>query len=311
MQIEENVALNKVTTLAIGGPAKGFVTVSNIDQLKEALLHSFDYGLEFLVIGGGSNILVSDEGFNGLIIKNQISGIEQNGDTLKVKSGTSLQDLVNFSIEKDLGGLHKLNGIPGTVGGAIFGNAGAFGQTISDYLQSVTTLNPKDQSLMVLSKDECQFEYRDSGFKRNGLIILEVELKLPNQDQELLKKEAQEVLEKRLKKYPPGILCPGSFFKNLFINKLPEGVQKQIPKERDYFGKVPAWFFLDEVGAKGDQLGQIKIADFHGNLFINLGEGNAKDFYELAKKYFIKVKEKFGVELEPEVQFINLPPLSQ
>ena len=97
-------------------------------------------------------------------------------------------------------------------------------------------------------------------------------------------------------------------FKNLILNKLPKDVQKLVPPERDFFGKVPAWFFLDEVGAKGDSLGNIKIADFHGNLFINLGKGKAEDFYSLAKKYFDKVKDKFGISLEPEVQLINLPP---
>jgi len=204
-----------------------------------------------------------------------------------------------------LSGAQKLTGIPGTVGGAVYGNAAAYGQTISDYLTEVITLG---QNFKTITKDECQFEYRDSGFKRNGLTILEVHFQFPNSDSKTLTAESEEILKKRLEKYRPGILCPGSFFKNVLIENLTPEQKKLIPKERDYYGKVPAWFFLDEVGAKGDKLSDIEIASFHGNLFMNKGSGTAQDFYELAQKYFRKVKEKFGIELEPEVQLVNLPP---
>lgn len=293
-----------ITTLKIGGPIKEFTRVGTEDELIRALRHTAPY----LVIGGGSNLLVSDSGFDGLVIKNEISGIEKKSGILRVKSGTDLQELVNFSIENSFSGMHKLTGIPGTVGGALFGNAGAFGQTISDYLEKVIVSDGKKK--LELTKAECEFEYRDSAFKRTKYTILEAIFKLPSLDKETIQKESAEVLERRLKKYPPGVLCPGSFFKNLFIKDLPEDVQKQIPENRDYFGKVPAWFFLDEVGAKGDKLCNIKIADFHGNLFINTGGGTAEDFYNLAKKYFLKVKGKFGIELDPEVQLINLPPFN-
>lgn len=299
-----------LTTLEIGGPIKEFSEAKTEQELSEILKSSIVNHKSFLVIGRGSNLLVSDEGFEGLVIKNETYGIEQKEDTLVVKSGVSLQELVDLTIEKGFSGIHKLTGIPGSVGGAIYGNAGAFGQAISDNLVAVTALNPETLETFTLSKKECEFEYRDSGFKRTKKIILEATFKLSKADPNTLEQESQEVLEKRLKKYPPGVKCPGSFFKNLFIKDLPEEVQKQIPKERDYFGKVPAWFFLDAVGAKGAQKGQIKIAPYHGNLFINLGEGRAEDFYNLAKKYFLRVKEKFGIELEPEVQLINLPSLS-
>ncbi len=296
-----------ITTLKIGGPIKEFIEVKSEDELISSLSSSPITHHPLLIIGGGSNLLVSDSGFDGLVIKNEVIGIEKEDGGLKVKAGTILQDLVDFTMENSLSGIHKLNGIPGTVGGALFGNAGAFGQTISDHLVSVTALDPITHNTSLITKQQCEFEYRDSGFKRNKYIILEVIFKLPRGDLATIKKESQEVLEKRLKKYPPGVLCPGSFFKNLFIKDLPEDVQKQIPPERDYFGKVPAWFFLDAVGAKGAQRGQIKIAPYHGNLFINQGDGTAEDFYNLAKKYFLKVKEKFGIELDPEVQLINLP----
>ncbi|TSC64625.1 MAG: UDP-N-acetylmuramate dehydrogenase, partial [Microgenomates group bacterium Gr01-1014_93] len=158
--------------------------------------------------------------------------------------------------------------------------------------------------------DQCGFGYRDSSFKRNGLIISEVTFQLEKGDPEKLKKEADEILEKRLTKYPKGIKCPGSFFKNIVANTLPEEILEKIPREKIVYGKIPAGVLLEEVGAKGDKLDGIEIAPYHANLFINNGGGKAEDFYNLAKKYFELVYQKFGIELEPEVQLINLLPFS-
>lgn len=316
--------MSKITTLQIGGPAKKFVSVNSVDELKEAIQYAKENNMKYIVIGGGSNLLVSDEGVDKLIIKNDITGIEQNGTVLKVKSGTILQNLVDYSIQHGLSGLQKLTGIPGTVGGAVYGNAGAYDQTISDHITSVVILNPsviarskssrgatlEEWGLAIsINKDECQFNYRDSGFKRNHFIILEVTFQLENGDPKTLQQEADDVLSKRLVKYPPGIKCPGSFFKNIVADTLPKEILEKIPKEAIVYGKLPAGYLLEQVGAKGDSLDGIYIADYHANLFINKGNGSAKAFYDLAKKYAEKVKGKFGITLEPEVQLINLPPL--
>lgn len=308
MQIKSNVFFKDYTTLKIGGPIQELIEVENKDKLAEAVKYAKDKSLPFLVIGGGSNLLISDEGFDGLVIKNNIKGISKEGDILTTQAGTNLQDLVNFAIENSLGGLNKLTGIPGTLGGAIYGNAGAYGQSISDNLIEVLVFDGEKE--IKFSKDECKFEYRDSIFKKNHFIVLEAKFKLFGVNKDQLKKEAAETIQKRLIKYPPGILCPGSFFKNLVVKNIPEEILKNIPKNLIMYGKIPAGALLDAVGAKGDSLRQIKIADNHGNTFINLGDGSAKDFYTLAKKYALKVKEKFGIELEPEVQLINLPPLT-
>lgn len=307
MQIIENFPLKNITTLGIGGPAKKFVAVTSLEELKEAIQFAKDNTLEYLVIGGGSNLLVSDQGVDKLIIKNEITGIEQEGSILKVKSGTLLQDLVNYSIQLGLSGLQKLTGIPGTVGGAIYGNAGAYGQTISDNLIQVVAFNGTDEE--TFTKEECGFDYRYSEFKKSKYPILEISFQLEPSTTELLSTEAQEILEKRLVKYPSGIKCPGSFFKNIVASTLPEETLKRVPEEKIVYGKIPAGSLLEEVGAKGDKEGNIYIADYHANLFINKGEGTAEDFYKLAKKYAEKIKEKYGIALEPEVQLINLPQL--
>ncbi len=307
LQITENYPLKNITTLKIGGPARLFTIAEGSDELIEAIKYANTNNLPFLVIGKGSNLLVCDEGVNQFIIKNEADGIVKEVQFLKVKSGTILQHLVDYSNKMSLSGFEKLTGIPGTLGGAVFGNAGAYGASISDCLREVTCFTGTE--IIVLQKDECEFEYRDSIFKRNNWIILEVKFKLGLGDSEKLFNESEEVLKKRLVKYPKGIMCAGSFFKNFVAEDLPESVLSKIPKEKIVYGKLPAGALLEMAGACGDKLGAIEIASYHANLIINNGDGTALDFYNLAKKYVTKVKEEFGITLIPEVRFINLPPL--
>lgn len=296
--------MSKITTLQIGGETKDFKVVHTKQELLELVKNNPD----FLIIGGGSNLLVSDEGINKPVFKNEITGISRlHPWCVIVKSGTPLQELVDYSINQGLSGLQKLSGIPGTVGGAIFGNAGAYGQTISDHLTEVTVFN--GDQIITLPKDQCGFNYRDSNFKKNNFTILEVKFQLENGDSQTLHQEAQDTISKRLVKYPPGIRCPGSFFKNLVASQIPPEILKNIPQEKVVYGKLPAGTLLEMVGAKGQSSDGIEIAPYHANLFINTGAGTAAAFYKLAKTYALKVKEKFGITLEPEVQLINLPPL--
>lgn len=320
LKFEENYPLSNLTTLQIGGPARLFVTAKTEDELKEAIAYAKGNSLPYLVIGGGSNLLVSDNPLNCLVIKNEIEGIVKIVRVLNVDSGLNLQHLVDYSIANNLSGLQKLTGIPGTLGGAVFGNAGAYGQTISDYIREVCCLNPQTGEILTLQKDECGFDYRDSIFKKNGYIILRVLFKLdkgppcPRSEANKttrLRQEADEILEKRLIRYPAGIKCPGSFFKNLIADRLPKEILSNIPKEKIVYGKIPAGTLLESVGAKGQKSGGIEILPDHANLFINTGTGTARAFCELARTYAQKVKEKFGISLEPEVQLINLPPLNQ
>src|SRR5579884_3898009 len=233
VNVQKNILLKNLTTLEIGGPTQEFAEVTSEDQLKEALQYARENHLEILLIGGGSNLLISDEGFPGLVIKNRITGIETDGEVVKVKGGTPLQDLVNFTIEKGLAGANKLTGIPGTIGGAVYGNAGAYGQTISDFIEKVVVLpnlviasDLKERGNLVLTKENCRFSYRDSNFKNTKDIILEVHFKFPKGNTETLREESAETLQKRLLKYKPGIKCPGSFFKNVLMDNLSEELKK-------------------------------------------------------------------------------------
>lgn len=298
-----------LTTLKIGGPVGDLIPIETEEHLINNLQSLIVNHRSYLVIGGGSNLLVSDSGFDGTVIKNEIRGIHNLRNDVIIKSGELLQDLVNFANDRGLSGLENLAGIPGTLGGAIYGNAGAYGQTISDHLKQVLVFDPSNRIRKTLLKEDCQFSYRNSLFKQNRNILLEATLTLTPGNPEQLKNASEETIKKREVKYPPGIKCPGSFFKNIPANTLPPEVLVKLPEEFILYGKVSAGALLDSVGAKGSSIGNIKIAPYHANLFINEGNGTAQDFYELAKTYGQKVFEKYGIRLEPEVQLINLPPL--
>lgn len=309
-KLQKNVSFTTLTTVKIGGPAKAYLEVASLTELTEVTSFCALHSVPFFILGGGSNLLVADNGLDALVIKIGIKGIlKDNQGLLKVSAGTVLQDLIDFSIKNSLSGLHKMTGIPGTVGGAIYGNAGAYGQMIGNHVMAVVAFDPKTGQVINLTHQECGFEYRDSSFKRNGLIIIEALFDLPKGDTQTLVSESAQCLTLRQIKYKPGTLCPGSFFKNLFTKDIPKSALAKLPPRKDTFGKTPAFVFIEALGLKGRQIGQIKIAPYHGNLFINSGGGQAKDFWQLAKECFDKTKEGFGVVLEPEVQLVNLPTL--
>lgn len=286
MKILENVSLAKYTTLKVGGIAKQLVEVCSETQLREVI----DQSKDWIVIGEGSNILVSDTGYQGLVIVNKIRYIDSEGQRIKVGSGTNLNELVDYVNKRGLAGMECLAGIPGSMGGAVYGNAGAYGQTISDYLVRAVTLNRE------FSKSECKFDYRESIFKKNEEIIVELEFELPQGDAVGLVTKSTQTRKLREQKYPPDLKCPGSFFKNVITAD----------------GKIPAGYLLEQVGAKGMRTGEAMVANHHGNLILNTGkalpagrQAKASDIWKLAKQLQSKVKKKFGIELEPEVQLMG------
>ena len=303
----KNVFINEPmashTTLGIGGPASLYAIAKSEEELKKYINISLKFKVPYMVIGGGSDILVSDEGYRGFIIVNKIEGLIISGDRVITKSGTNLYTFINYVIDHGFAGVEKLSGMPGTVGGAIYGNAGAYGQTISDSIIKVKSI--KGTKINSRSKEKCKFGYRDSIFKKNKEVILEVEFKFEKGEREFLKKVSLDTISLRAQKYPPSMKCPGSFFKNIVASDLPRKVLDKIPKDKIIYGKIPAGFLMESVGANGQQKGNIKIADYHGNLIVNLGNGKATDLYDLAFDYAKKVEKKFGIKLEPEVQLVG------
>jgi len=299
----KNINLQKYTTLKIGGSADYFFSVKNEKELLLRVKFAKEHNCNFLVIGGGSNLLVSDNGYRGVVIKNETAGIVRLNMIITVKSGESLASLVNYANKCGLGGLELLAGIPGTVGGAIYGNAGAYGQTISDNLIRVKILD--GEAFKWLPKNKCLFGYRDSLFKTTKATILEAEFDLVKASSKSLINKSKDTISLRRVRYPKGMLCPGSFFKNIVAAEVSKKVLERIPKDKVVYGKIPAGYLLETVGAKGAKMGSIYIASYHANLFVNAGGGTATDFYALAMKYKDKVEKKYNIKLEPEVQLVG------
>lgn len=301
----KDMLFSKLTTLKIGGLINYYVEINSLEELQQSLKLCQSKKIQPFVIGSGSNLLVADEGFDGVVIKNNIQSIEQTGEGIIIGVGTVLQTFINWANQKGYAGFEKLAGIPGTVGGAVYGNAGAYGQTISDNLVWAEIINVENLKTEKLSKSECEFAYRESKFKHSAFIITKVAFVTLHDSPDTLIKTSSEVIAAREQKYYPEIKCPGSFFKNVEVLRLSPSVLADIPKDKIMHGKIPAGWLLESVGAKGDGQGDIRIAPHHGNLFFNAGNGTARDFVTLAEKYQQKVYERFGIMLEPEVQLIG------
>lgn len=306
IKTKTNISLAKLTTAGVGGPAKFFYKATSVGKLIEAIKWANAQKLPYFILGGGSNIIVADAGFPGLVIQNSIKSLVGFAPIIKVGAGVSLSQLVATSVRQKLSGLQKLAGIPGTVGGAIYGNAGAYGSAISDHLTKITAFDPTKSKIVSFTKKKCQFGYRSSVFKENHFIILEAQFKLKKLPAQNLTAEVKEILKQRQAKNFWQGKCPGSFFQNIPVDKIPPKYLQLIPKEKIIFGKIPAGYLLESIGAKGQRVGNVQVSLTHANLLLNLGGGKAVDFENLALKLMKKVKAKFGITLEPEVQLIGL-----
>jgi UDP-N-acetylmuramate dehydrogenase len=301
--VKKDIELSSYTTLGIGGPAKYLREVKTQKEIISLIKTCKKNNINYIVIGEGSDLLVSDHGFDGLVIVNKVRRIKHKRENFVVQAGTNLQKFIDYVIKNGYQGIEKMSGIPGSVGGAIFGNAGAYGQTISDKITTVKAFDGKD--IKKYEKKACKFDYRESLFKRKRLIILEAEFVFEKGNSEFLQKIKNDTIALRQKKYPSGLRCPGSFYKNVEVENLTKNALKIIPRDKILYGKIPAGYLMQTVGANGKSNGGVRIADYHGNLIINENEGTAEKFLTLANTYAKKVKKKYGIRLEPEVQLVG------
>jgi UDP-N-acetylmuramate dehydrogenase len=214
---------------------------------------------------------------------------------------------VDYSIDQGLRGLETMTGIPGTVGAAVYGNAGAYGHSIDERVRQVRFLD--GQAVRSFTASECRFRYRESIFKEHkDWIVLSVDLGMTPAPAAELRQTADEIFKVRLAKYPSTMKCAGSIFKNLILAELPESVRRQIPDRVVREGKAPSAYFLERVGAKGMRSGGIHVADYHANLIYNTGDGTARELCELIGELKSRVRKQFGLDLEEEVQYVGFPP---
>ena len=303
LSVLENASLARYTRFEVGGPARILADASTETALAEALRAIQENREPYTVMGGGTNLVASDEGYPGVVLRYTNTALEFAGNTVEVTAGVVLQDLVDASIAQGLRGLETMTGIPGWVGGAIYGNAGAYGHSIQERTVSVRYL--ERGSVREIGNAACEFAYRESLFKRRkDWVVLSATLQLESADAEELRATSAGILKIRNEKYPPTMRCAGSIFKNLLWKDLPEAVRAMVPPAVVREGKVPSAYFLEQAGAKGLGRGGVRVADYHANLIYNQGGGTAVQVRELIADLKRRVRERFGFNLDEEVQYI-------
>jgi UDP-N-acetylmuramate dehydrogenase len=304
VQVRVNAPMTEYTRFGLGGPAELLVDAKSQDSFIDAHQTIVENGLPVTVIGGGTNLVVADQGVTGAVLRFCGNAIRLEDNTIHAEAGAILQDVVDASIQASLAGLHTMTRIPGWLGAAVYGNAGAYGNSIHQFVRSVSYA--RNGEVESFSQAECEFAYRESIFKRKkDCVILAAQLELPSGDQLQLQSQATKIQQIRDAKYPPDMKCAGSIFKNFLFEKLPYEVQRKIPDSKVTGGKVPSAYFLEVAGAKGMRAGQIVVADYHANLLYNLGTGTTEQLKDLIRQLKHRVYDRFGLHLEEEVQYLS------
>jgi len=298
--VKANELLSKHTTFGIGGPAAYLVETADSGKLVELLNFLSAEGVDFFVLGGGSNLLFPDRGYDGVVIKIKNNKLVSEGETIAVESGVLLGMAVNLAIKNGWSGLEWAAGIPGTVGGAVHGNAGAMGFNTSNNVAKVEVW--RNGEVIQLDTKECQFGYRESIFKHNHDVILRAWFKLVPGDKKEILAKVQGYLKQRgnIPPYPSA----GSFFKNIRLENWPHDV-KDLPEKFRERGTVPVGWLAEQLGLKGTKIGGAQIALEHGNFIVNMGKASQADVLALLELFKEKVYDKYAVELEPEVEIIS------
>ncbi|MEK7532716.1 MAG: UDP-N-acetylmuramate dehydrogenase [Patescibacteria group bacterium] len=300
----QGARLGSYTTFKIGGPAKYFVSVKSVDELKQAIALALKHSLNYFVFGGGSNMLVADDGFDGMAIKIEMNASSAVDDHIIADAGMVTAALARASIDAGLTGFEWGIGVPGTAGGAVRGNAGAFGGEMKEVVESVDAL--VDGEVRTFSNAECKFRYRHSIFKENGGIVLGVTLKLKYDEERNGLKKMMEYLDRRNKTQPKGAASTGCIFKNYEFDEPDSSWKdKNIPEEFLTKKRISAGWLIEQAGMKGEKEGAAVVSDVHGNFVLNTGGATAADVKRLIERVKSAVAEKFGINLEEEIQYIG------
>ncbi|MEX0682365.1 MAG: UDP-N-acetylmuramate dehydrogenase [Dehalococcoidia bacterium] len=281
--------MSRHTTFGVGGPADIYVAAKTEEQLRRAFVLAKQHHVPVFIFGSGSNVLVGDRGIRGLVIENQyseINGPAQNGHGLRVRagSGLSFSTLARRLAGAGFGGVEWACGIPGSLGGAVVSNAGAYGHSLADVLISAR-LTDDHGDVRELTPDDLALDYRKSSAEAlRDTAVLSVDLRVQEGEAKLLKQQIREYDQRRKSAQPTGRNC-GSVFKN--------------PDDK------AAWQYVDEAGLRGHRIGNAQISELHSNFILNLGGATAKDIRALVQLAQERVREKTSVELSPEVAFVG------
>jgi UDP-N-acetylmuramate dehydrogenase len=284
MKLKKNEPLSRHTTFRIGGPAKYFIEAKTAEELALALDFARENKLKTFFLGKGSNVLFSDKGFEGVVIKPAFSRVVIKNETMIAEAGASLHKIVNLAMNHSLSGLEGVVGIPGSVGGAVAMNAGVGERALGDLVIRVWGLGTRGL-VKTFTKKRCQFGYRKSIFQKGKWVILKVELGLKKGDKQVIRQTIKEMWKKRLEKQPYDMPSAGSVFKN------PKG---------DFAGRL-----IEAAGCKRMEVGDAQVSEKHANFIVNLGKAKAWQVKKLMDIVKIKVQKKFKIALQPEIKLVE------
>jgi len=291
INVQQNISIKEYTTFRLGGAARFFAEAKDWETFLGLREFAKLQNVPFVVLGGGSNVLFADDGYPGLVILNRMDKIFFHGKTVTAEGAVSISQLTMIAAQQNLGGISGLANVPGSVGGAVYGNAGVPDVYVKDVFMNATILPTNANQPLIVGPDYAKFGYRDSYFKKSKDIILSATFKLKKMPVALVKQEIGQYIKERTIKQPVGLTC-GSFFKNP--------------------GTFPsAGWLIEQSGCKGMKLGGAQVSEKHGNWIMNTGNATTSDVVNLALQVHKMVKEKYNVELEPEVQILPISPFSK
>ncbi len=313
-QVKINEPLSKHTTFKIGGTADYFLIVERTSSLVSALQFLDGAGQEYFILGGGSNMLVRDQGFRGVAVQVRTKELNITDSGIVCDAGCTTVEVARKSIQANFVGFEWGVGVPGTIGGAVRGNAGAMNEETKDCVEKVEVY--ENGEMVEYTNAECEFSYRSSRFKHKGGVVLRVWLALqkaePGVSAQGMKK-ALEYLQYRNKTQPQGFSSTGCVFKNVEVKDIlvtagPEEKERLlslgVPEEFFTKGKISAGWLVEHAGMKGAQVGQAKVSEVHGNFVVNMGQAHAQDVLNLVEEIKEKVYDRFHLKIEEEMQII-------
>jgi UDP-N-acetylmuramate dehydrogenase len=282
-RIKQNELMKNHTSFHIGGPADILVLPQDAEEIKRIITCCKDEGVPFFVMGNGTNLLVRDKGIRGVVIKlaQNFNDIQITKNIIKCKAGMAVSVAVRAALENSLSGLEFASGIPGTVGGAVVMNAGAFGGEMADVVKKVNVLD-LEGNIFEMSKDELGYSYRNSVLQKGDKILLDVEMELTPGNRDEIKAKMEDYISRRKQKQPLNLPSAGSAFKR------PPG---------NYAG-----YLIEKAGLKGYRIGGAMVSDLHAGFIVNIDNATCEDVLKLIKHIQKEVKDKFNIDLEPEIK---------
>ncbi len=306
----ENEPMNKHTSFRIGGPARLYFSAPTSEAAIEALNIAKELKIPTLTFGGGSNLLVADEGYEGLLIQMANRAVTIDGLRVTAESGAITGLVARKSVDAGLTGFEWAIGVPGTIGGAVYGDAGCYGGEMRDAVVLVDAYRLRDGQRLTLSKEDCQFGYRESLFKHDPHIILSCTLELkPSTDPAAGKQRMEDIMRQRKEKQPLEQSSAGCAFKNFEfaseaeVDKLRQEVE--VPESMLKNKSLGAGWLVDQAGLLGQAVGQVEVSTKHGNFLVNKGQARAQDVIALISLIKRKIRDEFGIEMHEEVQYVG------